>query len=230
MRLFPVASSGTMRITDRPTVVDGHHLPAGQPILFPLYSIHRSPRLWPQPHAFRPERFLKAPVGDASTAGGGGGAATAPGVKAADGSGGSGGDADAGAASADGEYVDVAADLAAWRDQDAAQQQQEERHASNGVSKAPPAGAGAGSLDLADATVDRRGFLPFSLGSRNCVGQSLALVELKAVLAMLLGNFEFQLDESMGGYAGVEASARQTITLRPSSGLLMRLRHRSQRC
>jgi hypothetical protein len=37
--------------------------------------------------------------------------------------------------------------------------------------------------------VSRRGFLPFSEGSRNCVGQALALVELKAVLAMLLGHF-----------------------------------------
>jgi hypothetical protein len=40
--------------------------------------------------------------------------------------------------------------------------------------------------------VSRRGFLPFSEGSRNCVGQALALVELKAVLALLLGNFAFR--------------------------------------
>lgn len=43
-----------------------------------------------------------------------------------------------------------------------------------------------------DPGVMRRGFLPFSEGSRNCVGQALALVELKAVLAMLLGNFSFR--------------------------------------
>lgn len=83
---------------------------------------------------------------------------------------------------------------------------------------------------LQDPSDERRGFLPFSMGSRSCVGQSLALVELKAVLAMLLGNFSFTLAPEMGGYAGVEASAQQTVTLRPSNGVLMTLQHRSKGC
>lgn len=71
--------------------------------------------------------------------------------------------------------------------------------------------------------MDRRGFLPFSIGSRNCVGQALALVELKAVLALLVSSFSFSLHPSMGGVEGVEASAKQTVTLRPEHGLLMTL-------
>ena len=36
-------------------------------------------------------------------------------------------------------------------------------------------------------------FMPFSSGPRNCVGQSLARVEVLTLLAKLLGNFEFRL-------------------------------------
>ena len=36
-------------------------------------------------------------------------------------------------------------------------------------------------------------FIPFSTGRRACVGQSLALLELKLVLATLLHNYDFQL-------------------------------------
>lgn len=92
-----------------------------------------------------------------------------------------------------------------------------------GIAVVAPAAAAAPQ----DPTVDSRGFLPFSIGSRNCVGQALALVELKAVLALLLGSFAFTLHPSMGGYAGVDASARQTVTLRPEYGLLMTLRPRA---
>jgi cytochrome P450 len=82
-------------------------------------------------------------------------------------------------------------------------------------------------VSLQDPTVDSRGFLPFSIGSRNCVGQALALVELKAVLALLLGTFRFNLHPSMGGFEGVDASAKQTVTLRPEHGLLMTLQPRA---
>lgn len=45
-------------------------------------------------------------------------------------------------------------------------------------------------------------FLPFSEGPRNCVGQSLALVEIRAALALLLGHFAFELTPDMGGLQG----------------------------
>jgi cytochrome P450 len=38
--------------------LDGHVIPAGSTLLFPTYLIHRDPRLWPNPEAFDPRRFL----------------------------------------------------------------------------------------------------------------------------------------------------------------------------
>ena len=39
-------------------------------------------------------------------------------------------------------------------------------------------------------------FLPFGGGSRRCAGQPLAVVEMKAVVALFLRNFSLKLDES----------------------------------
>ncbi|MFY9586665.1 MAG: cytochrome P450 [Actinomycetota bacterium] len=38
--------------------LDGHVIPAGSTLLFPSYLIHRDPRMWPNPEAFDPRRFL----------------------------------------------------------------------------------------------------------------------------------------------------------------------------
>lgn len=70
MRLYPVVSSGTARITSAPMRLGGYDLPAGQPVLIPFFAIHRSPALWPEPDAFQPERWLagkqeQAPLGAA---------------------------------------------------------------------------------------------------------------------------------------------------------------------
>jgi len=37
-------------------------------------------------------------------------------------------------------------------------------------------------------------FLPFSGGSRNCIGQHLGLVEIKIIIALFLKFFEFELN------------------------------------
>lgn len=214
MRMYPAASSGTIRITDRPITLAGHSLPAGQPVLIPFFAVHRNPRLWQDPDSFRPERFLQTAAGQA--------AASAPTAAAAPAGAGKQG---SGAGELSDDYVDVAADLAAdtaaHKDQDQPSSKQQQQQRGELSDKGRP------TLELKDPTVDSRGFLPFSIGSRNCVGQALALVELKAVLALLLGSFTFTLHPSMGGFAGVDASARQTVTLRPEHGLLMTLRPRA---
>jgi hypothetical protein len=295
MRMFPVASAGIIRITDRPINLAGHSLPAGQPIMFPIWSIHRSPRLWQDPDTFRPERFL-----------GGLGTQSQPTVASLAAAMAPGGDGD----SVEGgegleEYVDVAADLAAdtaaARDQDQqgdnkqARQQQGQKQEQQGqkqeqtelkvrlereccwvlwpvrlfrswfrhnsrpcndclccmavsvllvaLNKTDGLHCQTDRLHLRgllasvnpslhpsclqDPTVDCRGFMPFSIGTRNCVGQALALVELKAVLATLVGTFRFSLHPSMGGFVGVDVSAKQTVTLRPENGLLMTLTPRA---
>jgi cytochrome P450 len=41
-----------------PLAVDGYELPEGTVVAAGIYLVHHSPRLYPEPEAFRPERFL----------------------------------------------------------------------------------------------------------------------------------------------------------------------------
>ncbi|KAG2494403.1 hypothetical protein HYH03_007455 [Edaphochlamys debaryana] len=71
-------------------------------------------------------------------------------------------------------------------------------------------------------TMSARGWLPFSEGPRSCIGQSLAVLELRTSLAMLCGHFRFRLADEMGGCEATVQAARQHITLKPGDkGLLM---------
>lgn len=47
--------------------------------------------------------------------------------------------------------------------------------------------------DDADATALKEMFIPFSTGKRSCVGQNLALLELKLVLAFMMHSYDFKL-------------------------------------
>lgn len=271
--MFPVVSSGTIRVTHAPATRLGPCvLPPGQPILIPFFSVHRSPALWKDPDAFKPERWLPAAAG-----GSGGGSSDHSRSRGSKDSA-----VPGDASSGEEDYVDVGADcqsdLAEARDQGAkvalsaaAQSQRKlpvQRDAAGSMSglelKVGPNGAAAYApeyrcaefvfdicltftspsppppatstttttiaCNLQDSATSRRGFLPFSEGARNCVGQVLALLEVKAVLAVLLGSYSFSLHPSMGGYEGISRAARQAITLRPEGGLIMTARHRASTC
>jgi cytochrome P450 len=56
LRTRPVAAHVARRLTEE-TAVDGYRLPAGTVVAPSIYLIHRSPDLYPEPEAFRPERF-----------------------------------------------------------------------------------------------------------------------------------------------------------------------------
>ena len=45
---------------------------------------------------------------------------------------------------------------------------------------------------------------PFSFGPRNCIGRNLAYSEMRLILAKLLYNFDFELDEKTGDWTGVQ--------------------------
>jgi len=57
LRLRPVVP-GVVRKLQRPLTVGRLELPAGAHIAPSIYLIHRRPDVYPEPHAFRPERFL----------------------------------------------------------------------------------------------------------------------------------------------------------------------------
>ena len=50
-------------------------------------------------------------------------------------------------------------------------------------------------------------FMPFSQGSRDCVGQTLARLNLTTTLAQLYGNFSFQLAPQVAPYLFVLTSS-----------------------
>jgi cytochrome P450 len=62
MRLRPVVPLVLRRVVE-PTEIDGYTLPAGVSVAPNILLLHRRPDLYPDPAAFRPERFLDRPAG-----------------------------------------------------------------------------------------------------------------------------------------------------------------------
>ena len=56
LRMYPPGWLLSRR-TIAPDTLSGHHVPAGTDVLLCLYLLHRHPRYWKEPEAFRPERF-----------------------------------------------------------------------------------------------------------------------------------------------------------------------------
>jgi cytochrome P450 family 110 len=61
-------------------------------------------------------------------------------------------------------------------------------------------------------------FMPFGGGVRRCVGDALALFEIKLVLATILSNYQLELVDSRPEYP-----QRRGVTLAPARGVKMRL-------
>ena len=62
-------------------------------------------------------------------------------------------------------------------------------------------------------------FNAFSCGPRNCVGQSLAMLEMRTALMVLLPRFHFALPEGMDPAKFVADHQVWKITLQPRHGL-----------
>ncbi|XP_067448497.1 cytochrome P450 3A40-like [Thunnus thynnus] len=58
MRLYPIANR-LERMAKASVEVNGVTIPKGTTIMVPVYTLHRDPALWPEPEAFKPERFSK---------------------------------------------------------------------------------------------------------------------------------------------------------------------------
>jgi cytochrome P450 len=62
LRLRPVLPIVVRRLT-RPVEIGGWALPAGAQVTPCIHLVHRRPDVYPEPHEFRPERFLDRPAG-----------------------------------------------------------------------------------------------------------------------------------------------------------------------
>jgi cytochrome P450 len=62
LRLRPVIAIVLRRLTE-PVEIGGYELPAGISVVPSIYLAHRNPEVYPEPEAFRPERFLESPPG-----------------------------------------------------------------------------------------------------------------------------------------------------------------------
>uniref|UniRef100_A0A4W6F1D4 Cytochrome P450 3A n=1 Tax=Lates calcarifer TaxID=8187 RepID=A0A4W6F1D4_LATCA len=58
MRLYPIANR-LERMSKASVEVNGVTIPKGTVIMVPVYTLHHDPALWPEPDAFKPERFSK---------------------------------------------------------------------------------------------------------------------------------------------------------------------------
>jgi cytochrome P450 len=63
MRLRPVLPNAEPRLVKRPVRIGGIEYPPGVILVASVYMVHHDPEIYPEPHAFRPERFLHAPPG-----------------------------------------------------------------------------------------------------------------------------------------------------------------------
>jgi cytochrome P450 family 110 len=64
-------------------------------------------------------------------------------------------------------------------------------------------------------------FMPFGGGARRCIGEALAMYEMKLVLAQVLSRYEFALADS-----APERPRRRGVTLAPENGVRLRFHSR----
>jgi cytochrome P450 len=63
MRMRPVLLNAEPRLVKRPVQIGGVTYPPGVVLMVSAQLVHHDPSIYPQPYAFRPERFLASPPG-----------------------------------------------------------------------------------------------------------------------------------------------------------------------
>jgi cytochrome P450 len=63
LRRKPVLPNAEPRLTKQPVTIGGFRYPAGVALLACAYLVHHDPEIYPEPYAFRPERFLDSSPG-----------------------------------------------------------------------------------------------------------------------------------------------------------------------
>ena len=63
MRMHPVLPNAEPRLVCKPVEIGGVRYPPGVVLMANAYLVHHDPSIYPEPEAFRPERFLEQPPG-----------------------------------------------------------------------------------------------------------------------------------------------------------------------
>ena len=63
MRMHPVLPNAEPRFVKKPVVIGGVRYPPGVMLMANAYLVHHDPGIYPEPYAFRPERFIESPPG-----------------------------------------------------------------------------------------------------------------------------------------------------------------------
>ena len=63
MRRRPVLPNAEPRLVKSPIEIGGQRYPAGVVLVINAHLVHHDPEIYPDPYAFRPERFLERPPG-----------------------------------------------------------------------------------------------------------------------------------------------------------------------
>lgn len=74
-------------------------------------------------------------------------------------------------------------------------------------------------LNLPEAYNPSSSVLTFISGPHACIGKTMAIIEMKAVLASLIANFEFE-----PAYVGQVAQPTAAITMKPKDNMPLRVR------
>jgi cytochrome P450 len=63
MRVRPVIPNAEPRVVHKPVRIGSHTYPIGVTLYPSTYLLHHDPAIYPDPYAFRPERFIESPPG-----------------------------------------------------------------------------------------------------------------------------------------------------------------------
>ncbi|KXZ52485.1 hypothetical protein GPECTOR_9g529 [Gonium pectorale] len=230
LRLYSTAPNGLIKAVPAagpPARIGPYEVDPGVVVWIPFWSLHMSERNWERPQEFDPERWIGADPRSAGPVS----ASRCPvsaavgalrAAAAAAGGNGASADASAGAAAATAVVERPPPPTAAAGRGGAASGSD-----SDGDGEAGRARSANGSVSVGGAANRAIRYMPFGDGARNCVGQHLAMLQLKVVVAYLASRFQFRLDDAaMGGVEGALERQRVNLTLEVEGGMWMYLQPR----
>ncbi|EFJ48243.1 hypothetical protein VOLCADRAFT_90934 [Volvox carteri f. nagariensis] len=193
LRLYPtMPCPATVRTLKKDVALHGRTLTAASDVWVDVFSMHRSPKWWRDPHHFKPERWTavaSAPTSVTDT--------TAAAAAAAD-----------TGVSTSRQLYDGLCTVEPDVDNEIQDPGEESAAAKPPPPPPPPplqAESPAESPPPLAPLCSPEAFMPFSFGSRSCLGQKLAVAQIKAALAMLLCFLVFEPSgpgSAGGGSAG----------------------------